>query len=478
MTSSKTVTQNTLPSLDKLLNLPDCEALIDVYGRLPVRDGLREVLDELRAELYGPKGSPDISVTPTQIFNRLSELLTATHRSTLRRVFNLTGTVLHTNLGRALLPEEAVEAMIDVATGASNLEYEIDSGQRGDRDSHLEEWLCRLTGAEAATAVNNNAAAVLLVLNTFADGKEVPVSRGELIEIGGSFRVPDIMRRAGCQLVEVGTTNRTHAKDFREAISPDTGMIMKVHTSNYVVEGFTKEVAEKELAEICREAGVPFCIDLGSGTLVDFKKFGLPHEPTPAEAIAHGAELVTFSGDKLLGGPQAGLIVGKADLIRQVKKNPMKRAMRLDKVTIAALEAVLRLYADPDRLVQRLPTLRLLTRSLEEIEIVADRVRPVLEKALGSLCRIEKLPCNSQIGSGSLPVERLPSIALHIRPKKEIVGKKSGGVLDDIAEAFRNLKIPVIGRIHQGAFVLDFRCLEDDTAFVSQLDQLNLNAGS
>ncbi|HEX6319865.1 MAG TPA: L-seryl-tRNA(Sec) selenium transferase, partial [Burkholderiales bacterium] len=335
-----------------------------------------------------------------------------------------------------------------------NLEYDLEGGRRGERDGHVEALLCRLTGAEAATVVNNNAAAVLLVLNTLAARKEVPVSRGELIEIGGSFRLPDIMARSGCRLREVGTTNRTHLADYAGALGPKTGLVLKVHTSNYAIEGFTAAASEKELAALCRERGLPLAVDLGSGTLVDLRRYGLPHEPTVQEALAHGADVVTFSGDKLLGGPQAGIIVGAKALIEKLRKNPLKRALRLDKVTLAALAAVLKLYLDPDRLAQRLPTLRLLSRPVEDIRQLALRIAPRLPRA-------EVIDCESQIGSGALPTQRLPSAGLAIRPGDA-----------RLAARFRALPIPVIGRLQDGAYILDLRCLEDETGFVDQLGQL------
>jgi L-seryl-tRNA(Ser) seleniumtransferase len=454
-----------LPSVDRLLKADAAAALIAEYGRAETTDAVRDVLAALRRTL---SAGGDAETDSATILAAATQTLEARNAPSLRPVINLTGTVLHTNLGRAALPDEAIDAVISAARGASNLEYRIDEGRRGDRDEHIEDQLCRITGAEAATIVNNNAAAVMLVLNTLALGKAVPTSRGELIEIGGSFRMPDIMARSGCRLVEVGTTNRTHLKDYAGAIGPDTGLIMKVHTSNYVVEGFTAEVPEPELAALCHEKGIPFAIDLGSGTLVDLERFGLPHEPTPMEAMAHGADVVTFSGDKLLGGPQAGIIVGRKDAIAQLKKNPMKRALRCDKMTIAALSAVLRLYADPDRLAQRVPTLRALSRPVDDIRAAAARIAPVLAAALDGMADVAETDCDSQIGSGSLPTRKIPSAGLAVTPTAG-----GGTALIRLAEAFRALPMPVIGRIREDAFLLDLRCLDDEEAFAAQLRDLD-----
>jgi L-seryl-tRNA(Ser) seleniumtransferase len=456
-----------LPSVDRLLSATALASLVDVYGRAVVTGMVRDVLAATRSAAREGAPLPD----EADLIARVGAGVTAKMQPKLRPVFNLTGTVLHTNLGRAPLPEEAVQALIAAARSPCALEYDIESGGRGDRDNVVSDLLCELTGAEAATVVNNNAAAVFLLLNTLAQKKQVIVSRGELIEIGGAFRVPDIMSRAGAKLVEVGTTNRTHLKDFAEAITPRTAMLMKVHASNYAIHGFTHAVPEAELAALAHQHDLPFVIDLGSGTLTDLAAYGLPHEPTPAEAIAAGAYLVTFSGDKLLGGPQAGLLVGRKDLIARIKKNPLKRALRVGKLTLAALEAVLALYRDPDRLHLRVTAVRQLTRSETEIATQAARLLPVLQAALTGLSvTAEIVALKSQIGSGSLPVDRLPSAGFSIRPP----GKKRG-VLNRIEQGLRALPKPVIGRIEDGALLLDLRCLaeHEESEFAAQLSALS-----
>ncbi|MFC0409578.1 L-seryl-tRNA(Sec) selenium transferase [Roseomonas elaeocarpi] len=450
-----------LPSVDRVLGAPDALAAADRFGRTELTAAVRAVLAELRAgaALAGPL--PDLAT----ILRRATERLEARDRSNLRPLFNLTGTVLHTNLGRALLAEAAVEAATAAMRDAVALEFDLDTGRRGERDDHLRALLCELTGAEDATVVNNNAAAVLIALNTLGQGRDAVVSRGELIEIGGAFRMPDIMARAGVRLVEVGTTNRTHPKDYRNALGPETGLVLKVHTSNYRIEGFTAEVDGGALAAIAREAGVPLLNDLGSGTLVDLSRWGLRREPTVRDTVAEGADLVTFSGDKLLGGPQAGFIVGRRDLIAAVNRNPMKRALRVDKIRLAALEATLRLYRDPDRLADRLPTLRLLRRSAAEIEAQSRRLLPRVAAILPPGLTVEPCACRSQVGSGALPTDTLPSFALRFTVPR-------GRDLEALAAALRALPRPVIGRVHDGALILDLRCLEDEEGLLDTVAAL------
>ena len=449
-----------LPAVDSVLRSEGAGELIARYGRPLVLDAIRKALAEHR--LSGKAASA------AAIVDASGAALVRTMQPSQRRVFNLTGTVLHTNLGRAQLPEEAIAAATAAMREATTLEYDLATGRRGERDDHVAGWLARLTGAEAALAVNNNAAALVLALNTLADRRETIVSRGELIEIGGSFRLPDIMARAGTKLREVGTTNRTHLADFAAAIGPETGLILKVHTSNYAIEGFTAMAPAAELAALARGHGIPFVEDLGSGSLIDLEGWGLPHEPIAAEALAQGADLLTFSGDKLLGGPQAGLVVGRADLIERLARNPLKRALRLDKMRLAALEAVLRLYADPDRLAERLPTLRLLARPPSEIAAAGRGLLPAVERALGGIAEVSLVDTRSQIGSGALPVSLLPSTALALRPVSP-----SGAAVEGLARALRALPVPVIGRIEAGRVLLDLRCLEDEPGFLAQLTGLS-----
>jgi len=456
-----------LPSVTEVLKDANAREAVCTFGHSETAAAVRAELNAAREAVRAGASVP----APAEIARQAVARLAAGRRPSQRRVFNLTGTVLHTNLGRALLAEDAIEAAIEAMRHAVSLEFDLETGGRGERDDHLRSLLCELTGAEDATVVNNNAAAVLLVLNTFGQGRESIISRGELIEIGGAFRMPDIMERAGTTLREVGTTNRTHFKDYESALGPDTGLILKVHTSNYRISGFTAEVAAAELAPLAKEQGVPLVHDLGSGTLVDLRALGLAHEPTVREAVADGAHLVTFSGDKLLGGPQAGFVVGRADLIAAVNRNPMKRALRVDKIRLAALEATLRLYRDPARLAERLPTLRLLARKADEIGQQAQRVLPFAAKAVASMFSVGIETCQSQIGSGALPLETLSSAALVLRPMADGGGRE----LAALAAALRALPVPIIGRIANGALSLDLRCLEDEAAFLEALTALDLS---
>ena len=447
----------TIPSIDRLLARPEVNALVQRFGRALTLQTLREQADELRAELVAGASTGGTSDPAALIAARAGERIEALVAPSLKRVINLTGTVLHTNLGRAPMPEIALDAMREAA-GAVNVEMTLSTGKRGDRDDHLEGWLTRLSGAKAATVVNNNAAAVLLTLNSLGLRKEVPVSRGELIEIGGAFRIPDIMSRAGCKLVEVGTTNRTHPRDFEAAINSRTGLLMKVHTSNFVVQGFTASVDTPALASIAHAHNLPVVEDLGSGSLVDLTPFGLPAEPTAAAAIAGGADIVTFSGDKLMGGPQCGIIVGRADLIARIKKNPLKRALRVDKVTIAALAALLPLHANPEQLATHVPTLRLLSRSVDSIRETAARISPAVAKWAGGGADVRVEPCESQVGSGAMPLTRLPSCAVVIEPLGR--RRERARQVRALAARLRQLAVPVIGRTQDDTLVLDLRCLE------------------
>lgn len=423
------------------------------FGRSAATAGIRRQLAEIREQVRG--GATQIPSAP-DIGAQVLAALEADHLPSVRPVFNLTGVVLHTNLGRALLADDAIAAASQAMRNATALEFDIESGGRGERDDHVRPLICELTGAEDAIVVNNNAAAALLVLATLGAGKETIVSRGELIEIGGAFRMPAIMQSAGTILREVGTTNRTHPHDYSDAIGPQTALLMKVHMSNYAIQGFTAEVASRDVAAIAAGAKLPFVDDLGSGTLVDLSRFGLQRERTVQDALRDGADLVTFSGDKLLGGPQAGFIVGRRDLVRLCAKHPLKRAMRLDKIRLAALEATLRLYRDPDRLAERLPTVRHFARSRDEIAGVARGLQTVVAAWAGPDWHVTVGDCTSRIGSGALPLEGLPSSGLSLRP-----ANGEGAALGDLSARLRRLPIPVIGHIADGAVVLDLRCLDD-----------------
>lgn len=445
--------------------------LVAAHGHALVAAQARELLDRWRAEsLQGRLSRDQLSQLPDALRTGCEERLTPR----MRRVINLTGTVLHTNLGRALLADEALQQVLACMGSPNNLEFDLALGARGDRDSLVEDLLCEITGAEAATVVNNNAAAVLLGIAALAGGREVIVSRGELVEIGGAFRMPDVMAAAGAKLVEVGTTNRTHPRDYEAAIGPATALLMKVHTSNYAIQGFTSSVDEATLAPIARARGVPLMTDLGSGSLVDLAQWGLPAEPLPQQMLKDGCDVVTFSGDKLLGGPQAGLIVGTREHIQRIRKFPMKRALRLSKLPLAALEATLRLYLKPDRLTRDLPTLRHLTRPVAQIEAQAARLLAPLQQAVTPRFDVRTASMRGQIGSGSLPVETLPSAGLALAPV--LPGKRGiGRALDELQTALRSLPLPIVARVQADELWMDLRCLDEgprEAEFLAQLPVL------
>ena len=457
-----------LPSVDRMLRSPAGQALVSEHGHTLVAHEARALLEALR-ERARAGALPPHEVAADALGSTLSARVTARLAPRMRRVINLTGTVIHTNLGRSLLAPEALAYLTEMMGGPNNLEYDLASGGRGDRDSIVEELLCTITGAEAATVVNNNAAAVVLTLAALARGREVIVSRGELVEIGGAFRMPDVMASAGAKLVEVGTTNRTHARDYEQAIGPRTALLMKVHTSNYAIQGFSASVDEAELAALAHARGLPLATDLGSGSLIDLARWGLPREPLPQEKLAAGCDVVTFSGDKLLGGPQAGLIVGSRAAISRIRRCPIKRAFRMSKLPLAALEATLRLYLRPERLERDLPTLRLLTRPVDAIRASAERLLPQMAQALAPRYSVRCCELMGQIGSGSLPVESLASAGLAIAPVQK---RGAGRALSELESALRALERPVIGRIAEQALLLDLRCLEDESELVAQLPAL------
>jgi L-seryl-tRNA(Ser) seleniumtransferase len=452
--------------VDEVLRSPAGQLAVARHGREAAAGAIRAALQAAREAARGTGATPDRAQVADAVASQALERLAEAAAPRLRPVFNLTGTVLHTNLGRAVLPEAAVEAAIAAMRQPAALEFDLATGGRGERDSAVRDLMRELTGAEDCCLVNNAAAAVFLILNTLGAGREAIVSRGELIEIGGAFRMPDIMARAGVRLREVGTTNRTHLSDYAAAIGPETALLMKVHTSNYVVQGFASAVPGEEVARLAHAHGLPAVDDLGSGTLVDLSAYGLRRERTVRDALAEGADLVAFSGDKLLGGPQAGFVLGRADLVRACAKNPVKRAMRLDKIRLAALEATLRLYRDPDRLAETLPTLRLLTRKEDALRALAARLLPAVAAALGAGWRARIAECRSQIGSGALPLETIPSLAIAMAPANPAT---SGAAVEALLAALRRLPMPVIGRIERSEVWLDLRCLEDEAAFAAQL---------
>lgn len=435
--------------MDHILTLAETD---DRFARIPrslVLESVRRAIDNTRTKIR--EGSP-VTINDEVIIKQAALLAAQKMKNRLTPLINATGVVLHTNLGRALLCRDALDNIMAVASAYSNLELNLVTGKRGIRYAAIEELICELTGAQAAMAVNNNAGAVLLALNTLAQGRQVIVSRGELVEIGGSFRVPDVMIKSGCILKEVGTTNRTHPHDYTNAITEDTGLLLKVHTSNYKIEGFTTAVSLKELVDIGKAHGIPVMEDLGSGTLIDLSAFGLPSEPPVFEQVASGADVVTFSGDKLLGGPQAGILVGAKQCMDQIKANPLTRALRIDKMTLAGLEATLKLYRDTLVAVEEIPTLRMLTLSYEQICRDAEALFSLVTDAVGNQAELALADMTSRPGGGSYPGLTLPTRCLTIRPKTMSVT-----ALDRKLRAFDP---PVMGRIENDRFIIDPRTLQ------------------
>lgn len=440
-----------IPKVDVLLEMEIIQLLIEQYGRETVMEAIREEMEALRAFIGAceeeEKIVRQIQDLPQQIVRHVERL----HTPNMRMVINGTGTILHTNLGRAPISQEHVSKLADIVTGYSNLEYNLEAGKRGERYSHFEKLLCKLTEAEAAMAVNNNAAAVMLILSSMAKGGEVIVSRGELVEIGGKFRIPDVMEQSGASLVEVGTTNKTHYSDYEEAITENTKALLKVHTSNYRIVGFTDTVTIDDLVPLAKEHDLPIIEDLGSGVLIDLSKYGLTYEPTVQDSIRKGADVVCFSGDKLLGGPQAGIIIGKKKYIDQMKKNQLTRALRIDKFTATVLELVLQEYLSEEKAIQNIPVLRMITETEEEVAHRAQNLKRMLRRAgLAAEFGLEK--CESQIGGGSLPLERIPSMAVTIKPEKMSVPQ--------LEEKMRHLEVPIIPRTANDTIYLDVRTIE------------------
>lgn len=450
---------SSIPSVDELLRLDAVEGLLFQYPRGIVVDSIREYLAEYRKYVLSLKEEElqHFNASEQALLEGIAEAVLKAGSSKLVNVVNATGVVLHTNLGRAVLPERAKESLWNIACHYSNLEFELESGSRGSRYSHVEDIICRLTGAEAAMVVNNNAAAVMLVLSSMAKDREVIVSRGQLVEIGGSFRVPDVMSQSGAVLREIGTTNKTHLWDYENAVNENTAALMKVHTSNYRILGFTQEVESEQLVVLGAKLGLPVIEDLGSGVLLDLQKYGLPYEPTVQSAVGAGMDVVTFSGDKMLGGPQAGIIVGKRQYIEKMRKHPLTRAFRIDKLTLAALDATLRLYMDEEAARREIPVLRMLTMSKEDLNKRAKRLYAKLQKKLASKCQLALIDDFSEVGGGSMPMHKLPTRAIAVTA--------AGFSLDKLEQAMRGYKTPVITRISKDRLIIDIR-----TIFDSEMD--------
>ena len=448
---NKNLLYRRIPKVDVLLEDEKIRELTEQYSYDTVLEAVREELDKLRALIGTCEDEAEGIREIEQLSVRIQEAVKAMHTPNMRTVINGTGTILHTNLGRAPIGERHMRHIADIAMNYSNLEYNLEAGARGERYSHFEKLLCKITGAEAAMAVNNNAAAVMLILSTMGKGKEVIVSRGELVEIGGKFRIPDVMEQSGATLVEVGTTNKTHYTDYENAITEETAALLKVHTSNYRIVGFTDNVSIAELVPLGKEREIPVIEDLGSGVLIDLSKYGLTYEPTVQDSVQNGADVVCFSGGKLLGGPQAGIIVGKKKYIDQMKKNQLTRALRIDKFTAATLEVVLQEYLSEEKAIQNIPALRMITKEIEEITRDAQELEALLQQA-ELPAQIQMEPCESQIGGGSLPLERIPSMAVTIHPEKITTA--------ELELRLRHMSVPMIVRTMNDKIVIDVRTVD------------------
>lgn len=442
--------------MDELLRHPQSQTHLKNHSRELVVGAIRKVLEIKRQSILrnrDEQGAGSVETAPEHLLSAVAEELAAATRPSLRPVINATGVVLHTNLGRAPLSAETLKNVVEIARRYSNLEFDLVTGERGSRYGHVEEILCQISGAESALVVNNNAGAVLLALNSLAEGREVIVSRGQLVEIGGSFRIPDVMSKSGARLVEVGTTNRTHLEDYAKAISERTALLLKVHMSNFRILGFTAEVSLKDLAGLGRARGLPVMEDLGSGCFVDLSEYGMEKEPTVQEAVEAGADLVTFSGDKLLGGPQAGIVLGKKRYIDTLKKNPLNRALRIDKLTLAGIEATLRLYLDRGKALRNIPVLAMLTCSTDRLKRRAKRLQRKLIKDLSPVCQVNLREEASQVGGGALPLQALPTNVIALRPLKTSAA--------NLEKRLRNGDPPVIARVKEEEVLLDLRTVAE-----------------
>jgi L-seryl-tRNA(Ser) seleniumtransferase len=438
-----------LPGVDHILeSIKEDERFVEIPRKV-ILESIRSILENIRQDILD-NHTADIHDNP--IIERTLDAARERIKNKLVPVINATGVVLHTNLGRALLCEDALKNIQTISQSYSNLELNLSTGKRGIRYTAVEALICELTGAQSAIAVNNNAGAVLLALNTLAKDTEVVVSRGELVEIGGSFRIPDIMSRSGCHLKEVGTTNRTHLRDYEQAVTQNTGLFLKVHTSNYKIEGFTASVGLGELSELGKKKNIPVMEDLGSGTLIDFSKYGLPAEPLVGDSISSGADVVTFSGDKLLGGPQSGIIVGKKETIEKIKANPLTRALRIDKLTLGALEATLKLYRDEKRAIKEIPTLRMLTMSYDQTCKKVMNLEKQIKKTIHTIARVELADLESRPGGGSFPELKLPTQCITIRPENMSVAR--------LEKSLRQASPAIIGRIEGDRYILDPRTIQ------------------